>query len=81
MIRKPDVPEDGSVKSPPGDDTDTPEKLFRVWVVDNRSVLYVVEADDEDQARQLVEESEDADEEFGGTTKDSSWYVDNVEPA
>ena len=81
MIRKPDVPNDESVETPPGDATDTSERLFRVWVVDNRTVLYVVEADDEDQARQLVEESEDADEEFGGTTKDSAWYVDNVEPA
>ena len=52
---------------------------FRVWVHDERTVLYVVDAEDAEDAKDIVEASPDADEEFGGTTKDGSWYVDNVE--
>lgn len=54
-------------------------KQYRVWVSDHREVLYVVDAENEDDARRMVENSEDADKEFGGTTKDSCWYVDYVE--
>ena len=53
---------------------------YRVYVVDNRSVEYLVDAASEEEAQQLVEESDDADEEFGGKSLDGSqWYVDNVE--
>ncbi len=58
----------------PADAADASGKYYRVWVVDDRYVVYVVEADDEDEARRLVEES-------GGSNTDGQWYVLRVEPA
>ena len=54
---------------------------YAVWVHDRRVVKYLVDADSAENARQAVEASDDADDEFGGTTKDSEWYVDIVEEA
>lgn len=52
---------------------------FVVWVHDRRLVKYVVNAADFEEAERLVKESEDADIEFGGSTKDGEWYVDHVD--
>lgn len=52
---------------------------YRVWVHDRRTVMYIVDADSAEEAREKVENSEDADEDFGGTTKDSEWYVDFID--
>jgi len=41
-------------------------------------VLYIVDAVDADEARCMVDESNDADADFGGTTKDSSWGIEDV---
>lgn len=55
-------------------------KRFAVYVVDKRSIKYVVDANSEEEAQRMVEASEDADAEFGGRTLDGSeWYVDWVE--
>ena len=54
-------------------------KTYRVWVNDVRLVVYIVDAESEEEAQRLVESSEDADEDFGGTTKQGEWYVDHVE--
>ncbi len=50
-----------------------------VWVNDARLVVYIVDAESEEEAQRLVESSEDADEDFGGTTKQGEWNVDHVE--
>ncbi len=54
---------------------------YRVWVHDARLVLYIVDAESEEEAQRLVESSEDADADFGGTTKYGEWYVDHFEEA
>ena len=54
-------------------------KIFRVWVHDARLVVYIVDAESEEQAQRLIETSEDAEEDFGGTMKYGEWSVDNVE--
>ena len=50
-------------------------KKFQVDVHDERIRRYIVDAVDEDDAREKVEESDDTDEDFGGKTLDSNWYV------
>lgn len=53
---------------------------YRVYVVDNRTVMYLVDADSAEDARKQVEESTDADADFGGKSLDGSeWYVDDVQ--
>ena len=55
-------------------------KTFAVYVVSLRSIKYWVNADTEDEAKKKVEESRDADEEFGGKDIDGGeWYIDSVE--
>lgn len=56
-----------------------PKKQFAVYVVDNRHVKYIVDADSQEEAQHDVEASEDADKEFGHKALDSQWYVDQVE--
>ena len=57
-----------------------PKKQFAVYVEDKRSVKYIVDADSDEDAQRMVENSDDADEEFGGKSLDGSeWYVDQVE--
>ena len=50
-----------------------------VWVNDARLVVYIVDAESEEEAQRLVESSEDTEEEFGRTTKYREWNVDHVE--
>jgi len=47
-------------------------------VHDERTRSYIVDAVDEDDAREKVEESDATDEDFGGKTLDSNWYVESV---
>jgi hypothetical protein len=65
-----------------GDDFATfkPIRQFAVYVVNKRSIKYIVDADSAEEARAMVEGSKDADEEFDGKDIDGSeWYVDDVE--
>ena len=56
------------------------KKQFAVYVVNKRSIKYIIDADSAEEAQYMVEVSKDADAEFGGKDIDGSdWYVDNVE--
>ena len=55
-----------------------PTKTFAVWVHDRRLVKYIVNADSAEDAKRMVEESDDADRDFGGSGKDGEWYVTEV---
>lgn len=56
------------------------KRQFRVYVMDKQHVMFVVDADSAEEARELVEGSDDARKEFGGKMLDSSeWYIDHVE--
>ena len=52
---------------------------FRVWVHDERLVMYFVEAEDEDDAQFRVEAASNVEEEFRYQVVEAKWYVDNVE--
>lgn len=55
-------------------------QTYRVYVVDKRSIMYLVDATSVQDARKQVEASDDADRDFGGKTLDGSeWYVDDVQ--
>jgi len=56
------------------------ERSFDVFVVMQTTVRYTVDAMDEEDARCIVESSDDADAEFGPHVTESSWYVACVEP-
>ena len=56
------------------------KKQFVVYVVNKRSIKYIIDADSSEEAQHMMEASKDADAEFGGKDIDGSdWYVDNVE--
>ena len=56
-------------------------KLFRVRVWDRKTLTFEVEAQDADEAKALVEESDDPIEEFDPELTDCDWYVEEVEEA
>ena len=64
------------IESEPDDPEDF---LYNVTVIDSRVVRYIVAARNQEHARDLVEGSDDADNEFGYKLIDSSWYVGSVE--
>lgn len=57
------------------------ENKFLVEVLDQRVVRYVVKAQSEEEARELVEASTDADNDFGSKTIDSTWSIEDIRRA
>lgn len=55
------------------------QKTFAVYVVDRRQVKYFVDAASAEEAREKVEASGNADEDFGGKDINAEWYVDDVQ--
>jgi len=53
--------------------------IFKVSVMETRYVDYYVSAISEDEAREQVEASSDADGDFGHRTVDGSYQITNVE--
>lgn len=54
------------------------KKMFMVYVEERRVVRYLVEATDADDAREAVEASTDADEDFGFKTIETYWSVEDI---
>lgn len=52
---------------------------FKVHVYDRENLVLTVSADNAEEAREKVEASEDATEEFAYTLESSEWYVNDVE--
>lgn len=49
-----------------------------MYVIDNQTKVYIVEANSAEEAKSAVEQSSDADAEFGYHMADSEWFVDSV---